>query len=444
MNAVRADDLTSLDLRLLETLTESTLKTTTVRLASDMWRGTGDMLGADPVGLVHALVQHLGEYGLVSYKLHPKSPGKANPYSGLAYDVRLTPQGWALMGYPHITYTVGTPYARSIRLDPKGDRTNFRKHGTQAEGVGPIEVDTFSDHKVLFPSHIHMYGDTVTAQETDMSRTYFKATPEVQADVIMAKSANPLANYGEIADKTGVPERTVKYILVDLPRLRRIEAGDLKLEGSLKQRIMTCVETLGRVRDVAELRRLLGMADDEHEVLHVLHSLHTQGRIDFTERGNGMGNATVVNIHLPKKGRNGKHKVAPNAPDFVNDRVPEALLPEEPLRLDNLDGTTAVTVTDTGEEAEPEATAEEVTQPQSESAPEPETEGYPLLAQLMERERNRGEQDQKALAYIEAADAIKVVDPDMARDLLAKAEALNVVMPSPIEREYLDYVAHHQ
>jgi len=274
-----------------------------------------------------------------------------------------------------------------------------------------------------------------------MARTYFKATPQVQADIVLAKTALPLASYTDIATQTGYPERTVRYVLVDLPRLRRMGNGDEKMAGSLKARIMDCLQTVGEVKDIAELRRILGMADTEHDVLHVLHSLHTQGKLDFTERGNGMGNATVVNIHLPKKGgRNGKHVTAKDIKRVADETSAAA---ENPLRLDNLDGTTSVTVTDTGEEAEPEATAEEVTQPQSESAPEPETEGYPLLDALMKRERYRTERDAKALAYLQAAEALEQVDPDAARELTNKADSFNVEFPSPIEREYIDYARRH-
>jgi hypothetical protein len=150
------------------------------------------------------------------------------------------------------------------------------------------------------------------------------------------------------------------------------------------------------------------MADTEHDVMHVLHSLHTQGRIDFDERGNGMGTATVVNIRLPKKG---KPKSLPMP--TMKDVRPEATTEEEPLLP-------------------------------TPSAPEPDKgEGYPLLDALLEREYKRLDLDAKAMAYITAAEAIEYIDPEAAAALMAKAEAHSFTFPSPIEQEYLRYVANH-
>jgi len=267
-------------------------------------------------------------------------------------------------------------------------------------------------------------ADTQVAQEAgDMTRPYTRVSPDMEAHVIAARERMGTVSYADIAERTGYPERTVKYILVDLPRLRRVSSGEAKAEGSLKRRIMQTVETLGMVKDVEELRRILGMADTDHDVMHVLHSLHTQGKLDFTERGNGMGTATVVNIRLPKKGKHSKVS-EPN-----------------PLRLDNLDGTSGVEVTDLA--VEPEATAVEAPQPAPSSAPGPEDEGYPLLDELLERERRRQDLDPKALAYVAAAEAILATDTEMFDVLMKKADEYHVTFNSPLEAEYLRWVKAH-
>jgi alkylated DNA nucleotide flippase Atl1 len=252
-------------------------------------------------------------------------------------------------------------------------------------------------------------------------RPYFRVTADIEASIIDARTSDSVASYAEIAKAVGVPERTVKYVLVDLPRLRRVNAGEAKAEGSLKRRIMQVVSALGQVADVGELRRVLGMADDEHSVMHVLHSLHTQGKLDFTERGNGMGTATVINIRLPKKGkRNGLH-VDEVQPMPVITKAEEAAI-----------------INARQHDIEPEATA-----PQASAPGLDESAAYPLLTELMERERTRQEGDPKALAYVAAAEAIKDVDRVTYDVLMTKAAAFDVPYPSPLEREYLSYVAAH-
>ena len=252
-------------------------------------------------------------------------------------------------------------------------------------------------------------------------RPYFRVTADIEASIIDARTSDSVASYAEIAKAVGVPERTVKYVLVDLPRLRRVNAGEAKAEGSLKRRIMQVVSALGQVSDVGELRRVLGMADDEHSVMHVLHSLHTQGKLDFTERGNGMGTATVINIRLPKKGkRNGLH-VDEVQPMPVITKAEEAAI-----------------INARQHDIEPEATA-----PQASAPGLDEDAAYPLLTELLSRERNRSEADGKALAYIAAAEAIRDVDPEAANELMTKSLAHSVMFPSPLEQEYLRYAERH-
>ena len=47
------------------------------------------------------------------------------------------------------------------------------------------------------------------------------------------------------------------------------------------------------------------------------------------------------------------------------------------------------------------------------------------------------------MAFVVAAEAIQDIDPDMARSLMEKAKAYDVPFPSPIEQEYIRYVAAH-
>jgi hypothetical protein len=289
-------------------------------------------------------------------------------------------------------------------------------------------------------------GDNQVLEDDDMPRTYNRVTPDMQASVIAARERLGPVSYADIAERTGVNERTVKYILVDLPRLRRVNSGERKAEGSLKERIMHTIREMGEVKDVAELRRILGMADTDHDIMHVLHSLHTQGKLDFTERGNGMGTATAVNIHLPRKGK--RNGVAP-LPVITKDQEAAIInAKHQPFSanhavmltgIDRASGT--VEVTDPVADG-PEATTQETPQP-APSAPEPESEGYPLLTELLDRERTRADADAKALRYVEAAEVLRDIDPESYRSLMDRAAANDVPFPSPLEREYLRYVAAH-
>jgi hypothetical protein len=172
---------------------------------------------------------------------------------------------------------------------------------------------------------------------------------------------------------------------------------------SLKQRILDFVTDSHPVAidTVKELRAVLGMADTEHDIVHVLHSLHTQGKVDFDERGNGMGTATYHNIRLHKKG------AKPKPTDIVNAGIP----------FD-----------------EPPAPEPDLAQPG-------EPEGYPLLDDLLARERNRLDADNRAMRYMEAAEVLRDIDPESYDSLMERAAKNNVPFPSPLEQEYLRYVA---
>jgi hypothetical protein len=47
------------------------------------------------------------------------------------------------------------------------------------------------------------------------------------------------------------------------------------------------------------------------------------------------------------------------------------------------------------------------------------------------------------MAFVVAAEAIQAIDPDTARSLMEKAKQYDVPFPSPIEQEYIRYVATH-
>lgn len=251
-----------------------------------------------------------------------------------------------------------------------------------------------------------------------MPRDYTRVTGEIQARIIHARETLGMVGYADIAEYTGLSASTVKYVLTDLPRLRRAAAGETKTQHSLKERVMKAVKAVGPIKDVAELRRIVGMADSDHDVMHVLHSLHTQGRVDFTERGNGMGTATAVDIRLPKKGRkNGLHPT----PEVMQE----------------------IAETNSAQAAEPEATEQEAPPPQLPAALGPVGAQYPFLDALLERERMRLDGDSKGMAFVVAAEAIQDIDPDTARELMLKAKQYDVPFPSPVEQEYIRYVAAH-
>jgi hypothetical protein len=399
--------------------------TSVVALAAALWRTTPDWEAFDPYPALLFILDELSARGLVKYRIEDHF---RRPSQRMAWDIHLTQQGWALMGYPHRHVEAGSyhsGYGQRLESEPgiRVDYTNYRHHDTEARG-GDIEVEDFATHRDHYPHHIHDYGDDMTMAQNQPGRNYTRITPEIEGRILGVRERQPLTSYADIADITGYPERTVRYVLVDLPRLRRTATGtEEEVATSLKERVFNLIKDASPdpITNVKELRDVLGMADSEHEVVHVLHSLHTQGRIDFDERGNGRGTATYHNIRLHKRGSNAKPKVGPRGHETltpVTDETPK-------VRLNN--GTYV-------ESDEPDKMTVKHDAP-------PQPEGYPLLDALLERERNRLDHDNKGMSYVVAAEAIEKVDPDMARELMAKAEALNIPFPSPLEQEYLRYVA---
>jgi len=415
----RLTDLSQPELDVMLLLAQSKA-TNVVLLAADLWRTTPDWLATDPYPLLTYVLDGLSEHGLCTYRLQrgvTLNSKRRTP--DLPMDIRLTPMGWALMGYPTKTVEVGSHGRHERQSEHPGDMTDYVNLAGITFG-GPIERDTFGEHRRDYHDHNHMYGVPLPManQSTQEKRPYTRVTADIEARVIQAREKLGISSYADIAEHTGLSASTVKYVLVELPRLRRVNAGEDKAQGSLKDRIYDAVRVLGPIKDVAEIRRIVGMADTEHDVMHVLHSLHTQGRIDFTERGSGMGKATVVDIRLHKKGSNRLNGETYEAlPEIVKDRLPEAV--------------------------EPEATEQETPQPQPPAAPEPVGADYPFLDALLERERKRLDGDTKGMAFVVAAEAIQDIDPDTARSLMEKAKQYDVPFPSPIEAEYIRYVASH-
>jgi alkylated DNA nucleotide flippase Atl1 len=441
-------------------------ETNVVFLAAALWRTTPDWKAYDPYPLITYTLDSLSARGLVTFRLTKGVNEGGWTSMDMPTDIRLTPEGWTLMGYPNLTVEIGTRQRHNAPVAHTGDMTIYRNHPFRATAIGPIETMTFAEHRSVYPKHEHMYGVPLTManQSTQAKRTarlaepevledpngtgntrgYIRVTPEIEAAVLATRERLGAAAYADIAEVAGLPERTVRYVLTDLPRLRRGAEGEERAAKSLKERIYAIVEAIGEVKDVTELRRILGMADSEHDVMHVLHSLHTQGRIDFTERGSGMGKATVVAIRLPKKGsKRLTPEVVEALPEIVRDRLPEQVQP--------FAGDHAVMVTDVGggqvEVFDPVATGPEATTEEPHvlppSAPESEAEAYPLLDALLDRERTRQDADAKGMAFVVAAEAIQDIDPDTAAVLMAKANQYNVPFPSPIEQEYIRYVAAH-
>jgi hypothetical protein len=460
----RLTDLSQPELDVMQQLVQART-TNIVVLAADLWRTTPDWQAFDPYPLIVYTLDSLSERGLCTFRIEAVPPGQAKwRIPDMPFDIRLTPQGWDLMGYGHKTVEVGSLQRHEREPLHPGDMTDYLNLHSVALG-GPIEVDDFPTHRDRYPQHVHMYGVQLTMANTaitpkrssterladprilqdpngDGNRGYIRVTADMEARVLAMREVMGTASYGDLAEAAALPERTIRYILTDLPRLRRSSAGEAKAARSLKERVLAVVQEMEVVRDVAELRRIVGMADTEHDVVHVLHSLHTQGRIDFTERGSQQGKATVVDIRLPKKGSKRVDRETYEAlPEIVKDRLPEALV-EEAVASAMLDDHPEGAYTAKPTAVEPEATTQEtpLTTP---SAPEPEAEGYPLLDALLDRERKRQDSDSKGMAFVVAAEAIQQIDPETAASLMKKAEVYNVPFPSPIEQEYIRYVAAH-
>lgn len=401
---------------MLAALAMSRVTASSVTLAATLWTDQPEQptvwsMAVDPAGLVAWVLDGMADKDLVTYRL--KSGPYAGPYSGMPLEVRLTNKGWVAAGYPQVHGHVGHASRHSAdNVRHTGDMTNYRNHHDIARGVGPIEVLPLAEHRAKYPGHIHplMFGDSTVMNPSEGSvvvdpqaadtRVYTRVTPELEARVIAIRARLGIgAGYKDIAEVAGIPERTARYILVDLPHLRRTNDGEEKAKGSLKQRIVWVLEEI-EVDSATELRRILGRGDTAHDVVHVLHSLHKEGKVDFDESDRG---GEPVRIHLRKK--RGTKRVEDDGP------APEPTPEPEPDEV-TLDVVRNLT--------------------------------FPLLDALIEREGKRLDADNRAMAYLNAAESLKNIDPAMYTDLVSKAEQSDIPFPSPIEAEYLRYVQTHK
>ena len=424
--------LTALELDVIAALAMSRVTASSVTLAADLWRTNENWKAFDVEPIVSLVVRSLGEQNLVRYiDTRPNFP--------FPCDIRLTPDGWALAGYPNYTPESGTPDRHKAKPKHRDDRTDYKTHGYHAES-SPVLREDFETHLDAFPSHIHpLMEDFLMARsersvvappksfapgitdEAGVTRGYIHVTPELEAQVLAAKHLNPISTYAQLGEIVSLPPNTVKYILTDLPRLRKTSGK--AIEGSLKERIQWLLLGMPESRgfkDASELRGLLGRADDLHDIVHVLHSLHTQGLVDFREAA---GREHPTDIRLTARGRGKGLKMKESVAERVHESQQENLPPVEdepaPMVAVGADG-----ILDFGD-----LTGDK--------------DDYPLLDELIAREANRQAKDERATAYIQAAEAIRKIDPQAAAELDAKASQNDVPFPSPIEREYLRYVANH-
>jgi len=409
-----SQSLTPHETDVLRVLSESLVTHSVVTLVADLWRTTDNWQPFDCEPLVSWALESLSDKGFVVYGetritdyewVEGHRQGHPTTRNVPAH-IRLTTKGWEAAGYPRMFHEAGRRALRGMPGRP-GDMTDFKNQPFSALG-GPIEKEDFATHQDHYPHHIHDYA---MKGEEEMARAYNRVTPEIEGSVLAARTVLGIAaSYADVAELANVPERTVKYVETDMPRLRRLSEGDINSAASLKQRIVWTLESVPYVPDIRTFSRILGRADSDHDIVHVLHSLHTQGRVDFKE---GRDGDAPTDIHLRTKQSKKKENGVAVAPTKDDNEL--------------LAGPVASTV-----ESIPEGV--EYT---------PQNDSYPLLDELLDRERNRQSDDNKAMAYIEAAEAVKNVDPDMATALLQKASALNVTFPSPIEQEYIRYVAAH-
>lgn len=397
---MQLSDLTSIERDVLRAMTAAARHATVVGLASDVWREDDPAYMGDVVGMVQQVIENLADRGLLTFRIIPARAGQHETayYGGLARDMRLTQDGWALMGYPDRHYLAGSYAARRQHLTHGSDMTNFRRHNDTAEG-GPIERMDFWAHKAKYPDHPHPVDNP--EDEMPDKRNYVKITPELEGTILAVKHENPLWTYDEIASFLNLSRRTVQYVMTEMPALKRMQAGDTNTKASLKDRIIDLLDAT-EMPDVASVRMMLGRADSDHDIVHVLHSLHKEGRIDFDEKG---PHKEPIRIHMTK--RPAQRKQAEKQEQAVN-----AMTADHPSRE-----TTAATV---------------------QGAPL-----WPELNRLYALEAKRKDGDARSIRYIEAAELLKDTDPETAALLLDKAQEHDVAYPSPVEIEYMEYAKSH-
>jgi hypothetical protein len=409
-------DLTTLEMEVLLELSRGRTTPSVVRLAAELWQPGSPWAHGDPVGLVTFTLRGLNDRGLVTYRLNDSTTeGGPGHFHGLPHTIRLTSEGWLVCGHGVRHQEAGTIMSQRMQQhDP--DPTEYRNYHDRTTGGVIVKEDAF-DHITNYPWHDHSFlfeGDDDMVDSD--SRNYTRITADIQAEILMAKTRlGTTATYGEIAEATGYTSRQVRYVLTQLPSLRRLNGGDEKMSNSLRARIIQVLSSVGAMKDAVELRRVLGADDDTHSIVHLLGSLKQQGIVAYREEKRGTVQEPV-DIRLTK---NTKRHLATAKAEAEEGATPEG----EPGGGTPLD----------------EVTVEALVNPK----PEIVTDLFPLLRDLKDRERRRIKGDETSLAYMAAAEAVKAVDPDTYDLLMAKANENAVPFPSPLEREYLTYAESH-
>ena len=216
------------------------------------------------------------------------------------------------------------------------------------------------------------------------TREYVKVTPDMEERVLAAYGRT--GSYEKTSRETNLDERRVRYIVNDRPRLGRDTS-------SLKQRMLDLIIERGPYLDMMALHKDIPGPHGMHNLVHLLHSLHKAGLIDF---------------RVDSKGKDA---------DYLNIRARKTTL-------------------NVGETSDAVDTLEP-------AAPTPEADPYPVLTALLSRAEANAEDRAKASKYLTAAEALSAVDPVMAETLLAKAADVDGPIMSPVESEYLAYVEAH-
>ena len=70
--------------------------------------------------------------------------------------------------------------------------------------------------------HASDRSERLPTTEGDGKRGYTRITADIEAQVLAAKTRlGATASYADVAERTGLSANTVKYVLSELPRLRR-------------------------------------------------------------------------------------------------------------------------------------------------------------------------------------------------------------------------------
>ena len=219
------------------------------------------------------------------------------------------------------------------------------------------------------------------------SRTYLKVTPELEERVVNAFERH--GNYEQTAREVNLTQSQVKYAL-----------AKHKSALSLKERMLVVIREQGPFPTLSSLYAKLTGPHGMHNFVHVLHSLHKAGLIDFTEDNSGGGRGNYLDIRARTNGK---------APEVSDTRVtqPESVVPPTPVVV-----------------ATPQPT-------------------YPELERLFGLATEALMGKKRAARYLEAAEVLAEVDPESSESLLQRAAQAETTVLSPVESEYLSYVEAH-